>query len=149
MKERRVNALENGTVIDHLPPDSVLKVAQILDLETYEKVVIIGMNFTSKKFGTKDILKIEDRYLSKDEADKLALIATGATICLIKNWKVVEKIQVEIPDFVTGIKCANPRCITRHDPIKTKFEVINKDYLKVRCHYCEHVFEKDDVIKNI
>ncbi len=149
VKKMKVAALKQGTVIDHIPAGEVLKVFQILNLENYNRSLSIGVNLDSKKSGKKDLLKIEDRELTLDEANKLALIAPDATINIIKNWKVVQKIKVTIPDVVTGIRCANPRCITRHDRTKTKFTVLDKDSLKVRCHYCEHVFEREDVIKNI
>ena len=149
VKEMKVTALKQGTVIDHIPGGEVFKVFQILNLENYNRGLRIGVNMNSKKYGKKDLLKIEDRELTRDEANKLALIAPDATINIIKNWTVVQKIKVSIPDVVTGIRCANPRCITRHDRTKTKFTVLDKKQLKVRCRYCEHVFEREDVIKNI
>ncbi len=153
MKEKvvkmKVTALKQGTVIDHIPAGGVWKVFQILNLKDYDKTLRIGVRLNSKKYGKKDLLKIEDRYLSQEEANKLALVAPNATINIIKNWKVDQKIRVSIPDTVYGLNCANPRCITRHDNIKTKFEVIDKKALKVRCHYCEHVFDREDVIKDI
>lgn len=149
VKKRKVAALKQGTVIDHVPAGEVFKVFQILNLENYGRGLSIGVNLDSKKYGKKDLLKIEDRELTRDEANKLALIAPDATINIIKNWKVIQKIKVTIPDVVIGIRCANPRCITRHDRTKTKFTVLDKDLLKVRCFYCEHVFEREDVIQNL
>lgn len=145
----KVSALKQGTVIDHIPCGQVFTVIQILNIQNYNRTMTIGVNLDSKKFGKKDVLKIEDRELTQEEANKLALVAPNATINIIKNCKVAQKIKVSIPDVVIGIRCANPRCITRHDNIKTKFSVLDKNTLKVKCYYCEHVFDREDVIKNI
>lgn len=148
-KEMKVTALKHGTVIDHIPAGEVLKVFQILGLENYNRSLRLGINLDSRKYGKKDLLKIEDRELTPEEANRLALIAPKATINIIKNWDVIQKINVSVPDVVTGIQCANPRCITRHDRTRTEFIVLDKERLKVRCSYCEHVFEREDVIQNI
>ena len=141
-----VTALKEGTVIDHVPAGQVFKVVDVMNLYEYKKALRIGMYLDSKTYGKKDILKIEDRYLTQDEANMIALIAPNATINIIKDWKVAKKIQVSVPDVVTGLRCGKPRCITRYDKIKTVFSVLDKKTLKVRCHYCEHVFGKEEVI---
>ncbi|MEK6917292.1 MAG: aspartate carbamoyltransferase regulatory subunit [Nanoarchaeota archaeon] len=141
-----VTALKEGTVIDHIPAGKLFKVVDIMNLYEYKKTLRMGMYLNSKTYGKKDLLKIEDRYLTQEEANRIALIAPNATINIIKDWKVAKKIKVSLPDVITGLKCANPRCITRHDHIKTKFIVMDKKTLKVRCHYCEHVFEKEEII---
>ena len=127
--EMKVTALEKGTVIDHIPAGSVLKVHRILNLENCENSLRIGVNLSSQTVGKKDLLKIEDHYLTQEEANKLALVAPNATINIIKDWKVANKMKISIPDEVTGIKCANPRCITRHDNIPTRFKVMDKKTL--------------------
>ncbi|PIY59949.1 aspartate carbamoyltransferase regulatory subunit [Candidatus Woesearchaeota archaeon CG_4_10_14_0_8_um_filter_47_5] len=146
-----VSALRHGTVIDHIPLGHVFKVLQVLGLQNHEKVMAIGVNLESRKYGRKDILKVEDREFNEEEAGKLALIAPDATLNIIREWKVAKKIHVSIPDMVTGITCVNPRCITRYEPVATKFSVLDKDKkkLKLRCAYCEHDMEKDDILKNL
>ena len=43
-----VSAIENGTVIDHIPASKVLQLINILGLESYE-MGLVGLNLYSKK----------------------------------------------------------------------------------------------------
>ena len=52
-KERLVAAIENGTVIDHIPAEVTYKVVELLGLQTINTPISIGMNFASKKVGKK------------------------------------------------------------------------------------------------
>ena len=52
-KELIVSAIENGTVIDHIPTDKVFQVVKILGLEKVNNPVYFGTNLDSKKYGTK------------------------------------------------------------------------------------------------
>lgn len=145
VKELKVPAIEEGTVIDHIPAKVTLKVVDILKLR--DELVTIGINLKSKKLGKKGIVKIADKELSKKEFDRIALVAPKATINIIKNYKPVKKIQVEVPDIIEGIlTCINPHCITRHQKIKTKFNVLNKAPLEVKCHYCETIIKENEII---
>ncbi|MFH0895091.1 MAG: aspartate carbamoyltransferase regulatory subunit, partial [Bacteroidota bacterium] len=126
MKELIVNAIENGTVIDHIPCDSVFKVIKILNLEASENMLLFGNNLESKKYGKKGIVKVKDKYFKKDEINKIALVAPAATLILIKDYKVTEKNQVQPPETVEGIvKCFNPNCITNHENVVTRFSLID------------------------
>lgn len=143
-KEVKVPAIERGTVIDHIPSESTFKVLDILKIE--DELVTIGNNLSSKKMGKKGIIKVSDKMLKKEELDKIALIAPQATINEIKNFKVVKKRQVQMPSLFLGmIKCFNPTCITRHQDVKTKFILINKKPVELKCHYCESVFDKEQL----
>ena len=69
-----------------------------------------------------------------------------ASLIVIKNYEVVEKIRTEIPDKIEGIvKCVNPKCITNSEVIRTKFDVVDKENLEMRCHYCEKFTSKDTI----
>ncbi len=143
-KELVVSAIENGTVIDHIPTDVVYQVIRILGLEKYEDEVLIGNYLHSNKFGRKGIVKIKNKFFDHDEINKIALVAPMASIITIRNYDVVEKIQAEIPDHVDNIiKCMNPKCITNFEQIDTKFDIIDKENLKLRCHYCEKFTTKE------
>jgi len=150
MKELKVQPIKDGTVIDHIPPGNALKVLKILGLtdELPESVISIAINVVGKR-GKKDIVKIENRELKAEEVDKIALIAPNATINIIRNYEVVEKRRVEVPDEVIGIvKCSNPNCITNiREPIKTRFIVKKKQPLKMVCYYCER--EPEDISSQI
>ncbi len=145
MKQMKVDAIKNGTVIDHIPAGKALAVADILNLSGSNEVMI-GINLNSKKVGKKDLIKIENRELSQEEVNSIALIAPSATLTIIKDFEVIRKYKVEIPESIEGlIKCPNPKCVTNSEDIKTKFMVTDEKPLKVRCCYCEKKYLVDEV----
>jgi aspartate carbamoyltransferase regulatory subunit len=145
-KELQVSALENGTVIDHITFGSVLQVMRILNLENVEDPIYIGANLESKKFGKKGIIKVSNRYFQPDEINKVALVSPSATLIEIKDFEITKKSRVEIPDDVKGIvKCFNPKCVTNVENVTTKFEVIDKIDVKLKCHYCEKITAKKNM----
>lgn len=151
MKEQRrelqVAALCNGTAIDHIPPRFVFKVVSLLDLENLENPITIGNNFESKKMQSKGIIKIADKYFEEDEINKIALIAPNVVLNIIKDYEVVEKKRVILPQTIKGIvKCNNPKCITNNEPMTTHFEVVDSDNIELRCHYCNIKIKKDEII---
>ena len=138
-KELVVSALENGTVLDHIPAENVYKALDLLGLKDIQNQITIGINLNSKAQGRKGIIKIENRFFEDEELGKLALIAPMATVNVIRDFKVVEKKKVELPKEVIGIaKCRNPKCVTNHQPIKTRFTTTqNGDEISLLCHFCE------------
>src|SRR5271157_5211407 len=140
LKEFKVTAIENGTVIDHIPPKSVFQVIKILHLEDSNDMVLFGTNLESKKYGKKGIVKVGNKFFKKNEINKIALVAPNATLIVIKDYKVTSKEVVKLPDTVENIvKCFNPNCITNDEKVNTKFTVIDKADVKLRCHYCEKI----------
>lgn len=145
-KELKVPAIKEGTVIDHIPSRVTFKVMRILDLKDFEHPISVALNLQSKSMGHKGIIKIGSRFLTEDEVNKIAILAPNATVNIIKDYGVKEKIQVKLPDKVINIiKCSNPNCITNQEKIKTQFEIINKSPLKVLCHHCERVMEESEI----
>ena len=140
-KELVVSALENGTVLDHIPAENVYRALDLLNLKGIENQITIGINLNSKAQGRKGIIKIEDRFFEDEELGKLALIAPHATVNVIRDFKVVEKKKLELPKEVIGIaKCRNPKCVTNHQPIKTRFTTTKKgDEISLLCHFCEKI----------
>ena len=140
-KELSVSALENGTVLDHIPAENVYKALDLLELKDIESQITIGINLASKLHGKKGIIKIADKFFEDEELNKLALIAPKATVNIIKGFKVVEKKTLVTPSEVIGIaKCRNPKCVTNHQPIKTRFATIqDNDKISLKCHYCEKI----------
>ncbi len=144
-KELKVNAIENGTVIDHIPTQSVFQAIHILNLQDCENQILFGTNLDSKKYGKKGIIKVSGRFFDPQDVNKIALVAPTATFIEIKNFKVVGKKNVSIPDEVsTFVKCVNPNCITNHENVVTKFNVINKKNVKLQCQYCEKSTAQDN-----
>lgn len=146
-KELIVSAIENGTVIDHIPSNMVFQVIRILDLEESENQLLFGTNLDSKKYGKKGIIKVRDKFFKSGEINKIALVAPTATLIIIKNFQVTEKKHVQIPDYAVDlVKCFNPNCITNQEKIITNFKVIDKTDLKLQCHYCEKITPKNNIV---
>lgn len=147
-KELQVAAIENGTVIDHIPSNQLFKVASLLELEKMEgNAITIANNLPSKKCGFKGMIKISDKFFNDDEISRIALVAPNVILNIIRDYKVVEKKRVALPDEIIGlVKCNNPKCITNNEPMPTRFEVIDKDAGTIKCHYCERKVNKDDII---
>jgi aspartate carbamoyltransferase regulatory subunit len=141
----RIDAIRNGTSLDHLSPGTALDVIKVLDIHD-TGVITLGMNLESKKFGYKDLIKLENKELTQTEVNKITLISPHATISVIKNYNVVKKLNVHLPKIIEGTaKCKNPKCITNAEPVKTKFHVTNNSPLRLRCHYCERYMKKEDI----
>lgn len=144
-KELQVAAIENGTVIDHIPAEKTYEVAKLLNLQTLTEPVTIGYNLPSSKLGKKGIIKIADKYFTDEEINRLSVVAPKIVLNIIKNYEVVEKKTVETPDELHGIiKCNNPKCITNNEPMSTLFHVVDKERGTLRCHYCE---KEQDITK--
>ena len=137
-KELQVAALENGTVIDHIPSEKLFTVVSLLGLQEMSNNITIGFNLASKKLGKKGIIKVADRFFSDEEINRIAVVAPNVKLNIIRNYEVVEKREVVLPDELVGIvKCANPKCITNNEPMATRFHVIDKEHCIIKCHYCE------------
>ena len=148
-KELKVSAIENGTVIDHIPAKSVFHVIRILNLEKTENEVLFGTNLSSHKYGRKDIIKVRDKYFEPEEVNKIALVAPTATLIEIKDYQVRLKKSVEIPKKIFKfVKCVNPNCITNYENIMTKFDVSTDDNGNIRlwCKYCDKYTAKDNIV---
>lgn len=141
-----VAALKNGTVIDHIPNESLFKVADLLGLKEISSSVTIGFNLDSKRMGKKGIIKVADVFFPESTINRLALVAPNAQINIIRDYAVVEKNRVALPDDILGIvKCNNPKCITNNEPMRTHFHVIDREKITLCCHYCERKVEKDEI----
>jgi len=141
-----VSAIKNGTSIDRIPPRSLFKVISILGLDRINAQITFGNNLDSKKLGKKAIIKITDRFFDDEEINKIALVAPEAKLNTIRDYRVVEKREVKVPDEVTGIaKCVNPKCITNNERITTKFYVTAKKPVTLKCHYCEKMVEQEQM----
>lgn len=140
--ELAVAALRNGTVIDHIPASSLFQAVKILGLSEMNGSITIGFNLDSRKLGKKGIIKVADAQFAPDVLDRIALIAPTAVVNIIRDYEVVEKRPVRLPEEVSGIiKCNNPKCITNNEPMKTRFKVIAGDAAgdtSLSCNYCNH-----------
>ncbi len=148
MKDKRlsVSAIKEGTVIDHVPASALFKVVSILNLEKLDTMITIGNSLESDKLGKKGIIKLSKVFFKDDDINKIALVAPSAKLNLIRDYEVVEKRVVEIPDEIVGIaKCVNPKCITNNEAVITRFDVVSKSEVKLKCHYCEKITSRKNI----
>ncbi|SET23780.1 aspartate carbamoyltransferase regulatory subunit [Prevotella sp. kh1p2] len=145
-KELLVTAIENGTVIDHIPAEKTYQVVNLLKLQELTTPVTIGNYLTSKKVGHKGIIKISDKFFTTEEISRLSVVAPKIVLNIIRNYEVVEKKTVETPDELRGIvKCNNPKCITNNEPMETVFNVVDKEHGIIKCRYCDKEQEMNKV----
>ncbi|MCQ2229577.1 MAG: aspartate carbamoyltransferase regulatory subunit [Bacteroidales bacterium] len=146
-KELKVSAIKDGTVIDHIPAKNLFKVISLLGLENIDNQITFGTNLESGKLGHKAIIKVSDKFFEDSEINKIALVAPQAKLNIIKDYNVVEKKSVVVPDEINGIvKCFNPKCVTNHQPIATRFSLVSKLPIALKCHYCEKVTTEEQMV---
>ena len=150
---RRVTAIKNGTVIDHIPAGKALSVLKMLGIEgDMSNPVSLVMNVPSKKMGGKDIIKVEDRELTQSELDRLALVAPDSSIAIIRAYSVAEKLNVNLGDEVRNVvRCTFSNCITQNprEPLPHRLVVMKTDPLMLRCYYCQRPQNLDELILNL
>ena len=150
---RRVTAICNGTVVDHIPSGRAVQVLKMLRLDIgRSNPISLVMNVPSAKLGRKDVLKIEDRELSQEELDRLALLAPAASVAIIRNYSVAEKLNAELGDELVNIaRCSFWNCITQNarEPLPQKLRVVNEDPVEIRCSYCGRGQDMDEILDNI
>jgi aspartate carbamoyltransferase regulatory subunit len=149
-REVRVSKIKDGTVIDHISGGYALDVVKILGITGHERqVVTIAINVPSEQLRAKDLVKIEGRALSRQEVNRIALVAPHATINIIRDYIVVEKQEVKLPSIIKDIvKCINPTCISNsNEPVSARFSVECEEPLMLKCQYCGYMLEKQDLLR--
>ena len=128
--ELMVRRIKEGTVIDHIDEGKGLQVLNALRIDGKDgSLITIALNVPSGKFKKKDIIKVENKFLKDDDTNKLAVIVPNATINIIKNYKLVEKRRVALPNEVDRIfRCSNPECVTNStEHIESIMDVMDKE----------------------
>lgn len=146
-RKLQVEAIKNGTVIDHIPAQTGIKVLKLFEMDNSKHKVTIGLNLPSSALGFKDLLKFEGVFLTEENASKLALYAPNATVNQIENYEVIKKLTLTLPEKVQGVfTCPNSNCITNFEPVMTSFTVNKKGTcVNLKCSYCEKSFARDIV----
>ncbi|MEZ7717326.1 aspartate carbamoyltransferase regulatory subunit [Leptotrichia wadei] len=156
-RELLIRAIRNGIVIDHIPSEKVFAIVEILKLKEYSERITVATNMPSSSLGRKGIIKIEEKILEEKELNNIALLAPNVTINIIEDYKVIEKTKLDRLDKVIGLmKCDNPKCISNHENIETKFvrikenpessdESIQDKKTRYKCFYCEKVILEDEI----
>ena len=142
--------IEAGIVIDHIPVGSGLKVLEIVHSypEMSSVVTSVGLNYSSSKLGQKDILKLQTQALPPRLMQHLAIACSGISIKRVENFRVVEKLVIQVPETVVGTaRCRNPSCITNYErDVSTRFHCIDAAAKRYKCSYCEGVFPLDELV---
>ena len=138
-----VVAIKNGTVIDHIPSAKLFEVVNLLHLQDVrDSAIIVGYNLKSKK----SLIKVFDKFFTDAELNQLSVVAPNVTLCIIRDYEVVEKKSVTLPEELRGIvRCNNPKCITNNEPMQTVFHVSDRENGLLRCHYCGKEQHVEDV----
>ena len=146
-----VRRIKEGTVIDHIDEGKGLQVLDALRIDGKDgSLITIALNVPSGKFKKKDIIKVENKFLKDDDTNKLAVIVPNATINIIKNYKLVEKRRVSLPNEVDRIfRCSNPECITNStEHIESIMDVMDKEGRVLKCRYCSRVLDVNQLRYN-
>ena len=146
-----VSAIRNGTVIDHIAAGQALKIVRLLKLAQHQKLVTLGLNLPSQSLVYKDLIKVEERELTPDEANKVAILAPKATINIIHEYEVAKKFQVQIPLFLAGVlNCPNPRCVSNHENVHTWFHISQRqNNILMQCKFCRKSFSQHDILSSV
>ncbi|QEY23921.1 aspartate carbamoyltransferase regulatory subunit [Neisseria animalis] len=146
-KQYSVEAIENGTVIDHIPAGKGLAILRQFKLLHYGSAVTVGFNLPSQTQGSKDIIKISGVRLDGKAANRLALFAPEATVNVIEDFKVVQKMNIALPDVIAEVfRCPNSNCASHGEPVSSRFYVkTQNNQTRLKCHYCEKTFSRDSV----
>ncbi len=144
---RPVAAIKNGTVIDHIPAGHGLRILSLLRLMDHPKIATVGINLPSKRLGMKDLIKLEDRAITPQEIDRIAILAPAATVVRIQNYRVVSKQTLALPEAISSlVVCPNQNCITNFEQMETLFHVQpGGKVARLQCVYCERIFLEGDI----
>lgn len=132
-----IDGVENGIVIDHIAAGECMRLYYLLGLDELDSTVAIIKNVASRKYGRKDIIKIDE--LIDLNVDALGYIDPRITVNIVQNNQLVEKRHLELPQTLRNIvRCKNPRCITSVEPdVDQVFRLSDADQRLYRCVYCE------------
>lgn len=146
-KQYSVEAIQNGTVIDHIPAGKGLAILRQFKLLHYGSAVTVGFNLPSKTQGSKDIIKITGVGLDDAAANRLALFAPEAVVNVIEDFKVVSKRRLSMPSEISEVfRCPNTNCASHGEPVKSRFYVRTQNaQTRLKCHYCEKTYSRDSV----
>ncbi|MCT4711196.1 aspartate carbamoyltransferase regulatory subunit [Enterobacteriaceae bacterium H11S18] len=138
----QVEAIKRGTVIDHIPAQIGFKLLTLFQLTETEQRITIGLNLPSREQGRKDLIKIENTFLTDEQVDQLAMYAPHATVNRIEEYEVVGKSKPKLPERIEKVLiCPNTNCISRSEPVHSSFAVRKRgEDISLKCKYCEKEF---------
>jgi aspartate carbamoyltransferase regulatory subunit len=145
----KVSRIKQGTVIDHIRPGMALTVLHILGIgQGFPHTVVVAMNVSSGKIGSKDIVKVENQVLDEETLQKISIVSPHATVNIIRDFEVAAKHHVSLPKEIHGIvKCPNRNCLSNaaHERVSSFFFCEREEPAEFRCHYCETLIAAESV----
>ena len=134
----QVEAIKRGTVIDHIPAQVGFKLLTLFKLTETDQRITIGLNLPSGEMGRKDLIKIENTFLTDEQVNQLSLYAPQATVNRIDEYEVVGKSRPNLPDR-----------ISHAEPVSSSFAVKKRENdIALKCKYCEKEFSHHVVLAN-
>ncbi len=134
-----IDSIKTGIVIDHITAGLGMKILDYLDIDTTRDTVALIMNAVSRKYGRKDVVKIEN--VTDIDLAALGIIDPKVTVNFIEDHIIKEKIHLTVPERVVNIiKCNNPRCVTSIESGAPQiFQLIDRSNREYRCEYCDEI----------
>lgn len=133
----KIDAIQNGIVIDHIAAGRGLELYRLLQLEQLDCQVAIITNALSRRMGRKDMIKID---AAVDlNTDILGYVDPDVTVNIIRDGVLTEKRSIQLPPLLTDVlRCKNPRCITTTEQeLPQVFRLTDPEKRTYRCLYCE------------
>ena len=132
-----IDGVKTGIVLDHIQAGNSMEIYSLLQLEKLDCSVAIIQNVVSRKYGKKDIIKI-DSMIDLD-LDILGFIDPNITVNKVVDVVLSSKDHLQLPkELVNVIKCQNPRCITSVErEIPHVFYLADETSGKYLCKYCD------------
>lgn len=139
-----INSIQKGIVIDHITPGLGYEIFKMMELDKADYTVALIMNATSKKYGRKDMIKIEN--VIDLDLTALAILDEKLTVNIIEDENITDKIKIKLPEKVEGLlKCNNPRCISTNERnITHKFSLVDRSKRLYKCDYCDHLYNVEE-----
>lgn len=145
-----IYSIENGVVIDHIPPGLGLGLFSRFRHDGEPHLFATGL-VTRYAPGSKDLVKLVDYELGPGELNMIGILAPTSQVSLIREGSVVKKCRVRVPDKVVGLlNCKNGKCISndpRQRPEKIFYTIGREPSITLSCHYCDtlHSYERGNI----
>ena len=90
----KVEPIQNGVVIDHIPAGRGMEIYRLLHLESKHQAVALLQSVRSEKYVTKDLIKIEGSNLP-ERLEILGYLDRRITLIYIKDGVVERKAAMQ------------------------------------------------------
>lgn len=139
-----IEKIKNGIVIDHIKAGQGIKVFNWLGLDKAPYNVAFVVNATSRKYGRKDLIKIDS--IIDIDFNLLVFIDPNITVRIIRD-EIAEKMELTLPKRMEDILyCNNPRCVTYTEKYIPQIFILEDEEARTyRCEYCDDIRSAGDI----